>query len=98
VDGYRDIMMNLRMKNGHIVEVQIHLKAILDVKSGPGHALYERIRTIDAQAKHENRRLTPEEMAERQNLVAEMTILYDDAYAKAGGDAAAAPDPNSANQ
>lgn len=42
--GYRDVMLNLRMPNGHIVEIQLHLKAILDVKNGPGHQLYEQIR------------------------------------------------------
>jgi len=84
-DGYRDVMMNLRMPNGHIVEIQLHLKAILAVKNGPGHALYEQIRTIDALAKAEGRKPTPTEMAKRARLVAEMTALYDQAFENSKG-------------
>lgn len=80
LEGYRDVMMNVRMTNGHIVEVQLHLKAILDVKNGPGHPLYEEIRAIDARAKMENRPLTASEKEQRQALVTEMTALYDEAY------------------
>lgn len=82
LDGYRDVMMNVRMPNGHIVEVQLHLKAILDVKNGPGHPLYEEIREIDARAKIENRQLTEHEKERRQELVAKMKALYDQAYEK----------------
>lgn len=78
--GYRDIMMNLRMPNGHIVEIQLHLKAILDVKNGPGHTLYEQIRSIDARLKRENRTATPEERAKMNELNGEMRRLYDEAY------------------
>jgi hypothetical protein len=80
IDGYRDVMMNVRMQNGHIVEVQLHLKAILDVKNGPGHPLYEEIRAIDARAKLENRPRTATEDARREELVKEMSALYDQAY------------------
>lgn len=80
MDGYRDVMMNLRMPNGHIVELQLHLKAILDVKGGPGHALYEQKRKIEATAKAESRPLSAAETAERDRLAAEMQALYDHAY------------------
>jgi len=46
--GYRDIMLNVRMSNGHICEVQLHLKQILAVKGGPGHKIYEEMRAIEA--------------------------------------------------
>ncbi|MBA3394497.1 MAG: DUF4157 domain-containing protein [Deltaproteobacteria bacterium] len=95
-DGYRDIMMNVRMSNGHIVEVQMHLKAILDVKNGPGHHLYEQVRTIDATAKTEGRPLTPHETAERARLVQEMTKLYDDAFAAASAGGTAPRQPTDA--
>ena len=81
VDGYRDVMMNVRMSNGHIVEVQLHLRAILEVKNGPGHALYEQVRSIDARAQTEGRPLTPDETSRRAQLVEEMTGLYDAAFA-----------------
>ena len=39
--GYRDLLLNLRcVATGHIVEVQITLKGLIDVKAGGGHANY----------------------------------------------------------
>ena len=84
-DGYRDVMINMRMSNGHIVEVQLHLKAILDVKNGPGHALYEQIRNIDAAANKEGRPLTPDESARKAQLVAQSRALYDAAFEQSQG-------------
>jgi hypothetical protein len=80
VEGYRDVMMNVRMPHGHVVEIQLHLKAILEVKNGPGHALYEQIRTIKACAKLDGRELTTEEKQQIGRLIREMTGLYDRAY------------------
>lgn len=39
--GYRDILMNLRWTNGHVVEVQFHLHKLIAIKSGGGHVPYE---------------------------------------------------------
>lgn len=83
VAGYRDIMFNLEMPNGHICELQLQLEAIQSVKSGDGHKLYEQIRTIEGKAKRENRELTPEEAAQVAKLNAQMKGKYDDAFAGA---------------
>lgn len=32
IDGYRDILLNLRMPNGHITETQLHLRALVDAR------------------------------------------------------------------
>jgi hypothetical protein len=68
------------MPNGHLVEMQLHLKAILDVKNGPGHKLYEQIRAIEARAKVEHRDLTPAESRQIADLKDESQELYDNAY------------------
>ena len=39
--GYRDLLLNLHcLATGHIVELQITLKGLIDVKAGGGHANY----------------------------------------------------------
>jgi hypothetical protein len=39
--GYRDLLLNLRcVATGHIVELQITLKGLIEVKAGGGHASY----------------------------------------------------------
>jgi hypothetical protein len=39
--GYRDLLLNLRcLATGHIVELQITLKGLMEVKAGGGHASY----------------------------------------------------------
>jgi hypothetical protein len=80
VNGYRDMLINLEMPNGHIVEVQLHLRGVLDVKNGVGHQLYEQTRSIRARAKAENRPLTAEEAAQIQAVERQQQQLYDGAY------------------
>jgi hypothetical protein len=80
VNGYRDMLINLEMPNGHIVEVQLHLRGVLDVKNGTGHQLYEQTRSIRAKAKAENRPLTAEEAQQIQALERQQKQLYDEAY------------------
>ena len=47
--GYRDLNLLVRLpKTNLIAEVQLHLKAIADVKSGPEHDLYEQIQNHSA--------------------------------------------------
>ena len=36
-EGYCDLMFTLPMSNGHIVEVQLHLAAMMDAKKDGGH-------------------------------------------------------------
>lgn len=83
VNGYRDIMTNVKMANGHIVELQIHLKAILDVKGGVGHKLYEKIRSLVAKASDQKRELEDDEVEAIAAAEAQMKKAYDDAYAAA---------------
>jgi hypothetical protein len=80
IDGYRDLLFNLEMPNGHVVEMQLHLAGIMKVKNGPGHALYEQARSIRARAKTAGRPPTAAEAAQIKDLEAQMKKLYDDAF------------------
>lgn len=80
--GYRDIMMNVVYPNGHIGELQLHLKSIAQAKAKM-HKHYEVTRTITDAAKKEGRTtLTDEEQAtiERENAI--QREAYEAAYAK----------------
>ena len=44
-NGYRDIKINFSLSNGAIVELQLHHKAIMQVKNGIDHDIYAFIRT-----------------------------------------------------
>lgn len=83
VDGYRDVMFNLEMPNGHICELQVQLESIQQVKEGDGHKIYEQIRKLKAQANLENRDLHAEEKTMVTKLTAQMKGRYDDAFASA---------------
>jgi hypothetical protein len=80
VNGYRDMLVNLEMSNGHIVEVQLHVRSVMEVKNGAGHKLYEESRSIYAKAKTENRPLTAQEAETVGRLEQQQKQLYDDAY------------------
>jgi hypothetical protein len=63
--GYRDILLNVRMSNGHIAELRLHLESI-DKFAGIEHASYEVRRSIEAIATARplgKRALTTEERA-----------------------------------
>ena len=80
--GYRDILLNVSLSNGHIAELQLHLQQIMDVKNGVGHKLYEEVRSIERAAKEAARALTPEEAAKVDQLLEESRIHYDAAFEK----------------
>lgn len=81
--GYRDISLSVVYPNGHIGELQIHLKDILVAKT-EGHKFYEKVRTIEAKAEKEGKReLTKEERAVVDEANAKMRVLYDAALKKA---------------
>ena len=86
--GYRDVLVNVRMSNGHVVEMQFHVKSILDVKAGPGHAIYEQVRTIEATAKLEGRELTAAETKQIADLNQQSRGLYEEAIGAGKADAA----------
>eukprot|EP00301_Raphidiophrys_heterophryoidea_P006438 c12598_g1_i1.p1 GENE.c12598_g1_i1~~c12598_g1_i1.p1 ORF type:complete len:969 (+),score=255.88 c12598_g1_i1:493-3399(+) len=44
--GYRDMLLNLRMADGHLCEVQLQLRGFLDLKHGGGHNLYTVARSL----------------------------------------------------
>ena len=44
--GYRDVLLNLAFSNGHIVELQLHIKQFLSIKNSRGHVDYEAARSI----------------------------------------------------
>ena len=43
--GYRDILMNFTLPTGHIAEIQLHIKNMIDAKK-EGHKYYEDERTV----------------------------------------------------
>ncbi|MCW8336482.1 RelA/SpoT domain-containing protein [Vibrio paucivorans] len=79
--GYRDLNLLVQLpKTDIIAEVQLHLKAIADVKNGPEHDLYEVIQTIERKAAAENRTFTEFEQAQIANMRRESRELYQNAW------------------
>src|SRR5690606_17207928 len=89
--GYQDILMNLRMSNGHIAEFRLHLKA-MDEVANIEHATYEFKRSTDAMAKAEGRQITDAEQALLNALDARTRPVFDQALSKAGAAEAGAGD------
>lgn len=82
VNGYRDVLLNILMPNKHIVEMQLHLRTILDAKYEFGDKIYQEIRTIEAKAIQEKRNLTSDEAKRLEELRNQAEKLYNDAFAK----------------
>ncbi|KGY12652.1 phosphoribosylglycinamide formyltransferase [Vibrio tubiashii] len=79
--GYRDLNVLVQLpKTKLIAEVQIHLKAIADVKSGPEHEIYKRIQKIERAAANEARDFNQFEMAQIRNMRSESKALYQNAW------------------
>ncbi|MEF1310502.1 phosphoribosylglycinamide formyltransferase [Vibrio mytili] len=79
--GYRDLNLLVRLpKTNLIAEVQLHLKAIADVKSGPEHDLYEKIQKLERLAMQEKRDLNEIEMASIQRMRTQSKNLYQQAW------------------
>ncbi len=79
--GYRDLNLLVRLpKTNIIAEVQLHLKAIADVKSGPEHELYEIIQGIERHAIAEKRPINDIEAAQINNLRRQSLELYQQAW------------------
>jgi len=74
--GFWDIHLNLLMPNGHIAELQLHLRKIRQYSIEKGHKHYERIRALEARAVRENRPLTSEERATIDRLNCEQRQIY----------------------
>lgn len=87
--GYRDMSLAVEYPNGHVGELQLHLKPILKAKD-EGHKFYEEVRSIEAQAKKEGREdMTPEEKKAVDEANRQMRELYDQAWKKATGESRA---------
>lgn len=80
INGYRDILMNIKMKNGHIVEFRLHLKEMDEIADKIGHKLYEKQRSIEAISK--TRKLTKEEKIRIFELKNQQFELYEEAWRK----------------
>ena len=82
--NYRDILMNVTYPNGHVGELQLHLKPLLKAKNEEGHKIYDKIRPITEKAEREGTdTLTKEESRVIEEGMAEMRRIYDTAYEKA---------------
>jgi (p)ppGpp synthase/HD superfamily hydrolase len=80
LNGYRDILMNIEMKNGHIVEFRLHLKEMDDVAGGAGHKLYEQQRSLEAIS--QIRSLIREEKIKIVQLKNKQLELYENTWNK----------------
>ncbi|KGY09380.1 phosphoribosylglycinamide formyltransferase [Vibrio sinaloensis] len=79
--GYRDLNLLVQLpKTKLIAEVQVHLKAIADVKSGPEHDLYEKIQKIERKAASERREFSEFEVAQIKAMRSQSKALYQHAW------------------
>lgn len=81
-DGYRDLLLNLKMPNGFITELQLHLKQILAVKK-EGHKIYTGMQAIDRKVETEKRDFTAAELEQKKRLMEESKALYGQAFESA---------------
>ena len=75
--GYSDIIMSVRLSNGHIAELRLHLESV-DAIFEKEHRLYEKIR------KNGKESLTPEELAEYEQLQSEYNTARTEAFDSLG--------------
>ena len=73
--GHSDILLNLRLSNGHVGELRLQLKAMEAVAEWE-HALYEVRRDLDALADLDGRSLTTMETAVRDGLLRRTQTIY----------------------
>jgi hypothetical protein len=86
-DGYRGIHLNIVLPNGHIGELQIHIKPILEARDEELHQGYEVLRNIDNIMRSEGRdNYTPEEKELKQTINDLMKTRFDEVWAKAEGE------------
>lgn len=77
--GYRDVMINVEMKNGTRAEIQVNFPEMLKAKD-KAHPLYEASRAIEP--KIENLTATADEIANYQKLIQKQKDIYDKAWSK----------------
>ena len=83
--GFRDIHLNIVLPNGHIGEIQVHLKSMLKAREEV-HKYYEELREIDAKKEIEGRvDYTSEEQVIVDEISKVLAQKYGEALMKAGG-------------
>lgn len=80
---YRDIMMRVHHPNGHVGEMQVHLKGMLDAKD-KAHKHYETLRNIEATT-NSTRKITPDQVDQWNHARKESRKIYHKAWKAAGG-------------
>ena len=90
--GYRDVMMNCTMPNGAVVEVQLHLKKMMQAKK-VGHPLYNITRELDPKVKAKT--VTPDEKKRYDEAFQEQKNIYGSAWNELTGDATRTGDESS---
>jgi hypothetical protein len=83
--GYRDIMMNITLPNGHIAEVQVNTKEMVIAKERKGHPLYAIERELVGQIDFEKRQPTPEEAKRIKELQSAQNEVYRAAFERSLG-------------
>lgn len=79
--GYRDLKMLVQLPHsGIIAEIQLHLDAIADIKSGPEHDIYESIQQIERNAQAEQRTMNDIELATVAQLRHQSQEMYQQAW------------------
>ncbi|MFG2169041.1 toxin glutamine deamidase domain-containing protein [Micromonospora chersina] len=84
--GYRDVLLNLRMSNGHVAELRLHLASLDDVAEWE-HGLYEVRRDLEAMSEAGGRPLTEGERAIRDGLLRRAQDIYWQALTETLGEA-----------
>jgi len=74
--GYRDVVLNARLPNGHIMELQLHVKPMIKAKDKT-HGLYQEIRGLDTKDKDE---LNEEQQALLDRVAAVQRASFDAAW------------------
>lgn len=77
--GYRDILLNIKLSNQHIAEVQVTLTSINKVRFESGYKIYNQVRQIQNIAQVENRELTTAELQKINELNRASQLLYEQA-------------------
>jgi hypothetical protein len=83
--GYRDIMMNIKLPNGHIAEIQVNTKDMVVAKERKGHPLYAVERELTGQIGVEKRQPTPEEARRIKELQDAQNEVYKTAFERSLG-------------
>ena len=77
---YGDLLLNLRMSNGHVGKLRLQLAPAERISADYEHALYETIRDQDTYASIQGRELTLQENAFSKEIQRRTNALYQKAF------------------